>query len=114
MSKFSNQPEKYVVLQGTKFAETDKAVRFYVKAVGGEAIPQSLWKSLWLPLSQIKSMLTAAPGSDDLDEVMVKEWIWKAKIQDDYEGKDPTVLESFETVLDDEDEDTGDYDDPPF
>ena len=128
MSRFALSPGKrkpedtYIALQGRKMGETEKAVRFLVLETPDGSIPKEKQKGIWLPLSQIKSLTTAAPGSDDPDVVTCKEWIWKAKIGDTWAGINPAVAPSSLNIddLDDIDEDPGDYSDyddpnlPPF
>lgn len=127
MSRFALSPGKrkpedtYIALQGRKMGETEKAVRFLVLETPDGSIPKEKQKGIWLPLSQIKSITTAAPGSDDPDVVTCKEWIWKAKIGDTWAGINPAVApaslnKADADFLDNQDNFEDDFDDngPPF
>ena len=127
MSRFAQAPvqrapDTYICLQGKIMGETEKAVRFLVMQTPVGDIPKEAQKGIWLPLSQIKSMTKAAPDSGDPDVVNCKEWIWKAKINDTWGGRDPSITGVPLNIddLNDIDEDLGDYSDyddpnlPPF
>ena len=74
--------EQPVELTGYIQAETPKAILLELSGIDPP-------KSLWFPLSQVKSITRAAPDSDDIDTLKVSQWIWGRKVEDEFNGKDP-------------------------
>ena len=67
-------------LQGYVQRETEKAVLFEVWQVAGMEIDLELKaRTMWFPLSQVKSITHAAPANGDsaleYDNIQIKEWI---------------------------------------
>ena len=75
--KMSRQEEPIYTLKGYHLGETAKAVHFEVHEIHGRKL--EIPKKEWFPFSQMKSSLKAAPDSGEFDEIVVKEWILKAK-----------------------------------
>lgn len=73
-------------LSGYNLGETGKAVRFQCFKINGAPAFEEDSKTEWFPMSQVKSM-TKVPASrrvegdsnGEMDELVVKEWILKAK-----------------------------------
>ena len=72
-----NSPTEYIKLTGIKLRETEKAVHFEVRKVGDSDLQPHVIH--WFPLSQIKSMTTAADRLDGDEEITVADWICKSK-----------------------------------
>lgn len=116
MSRF--QADTFVNLQGAITAETAKAILFLVESVRGIGVEPEYQKSIWIPISQVKQIVRHAPGKDEKDSLVVKEWIWNAKVEDTWQGKSPETMGAQESISE---EDLDDYDNivdleegPPF
>lgn len=120
MSRFSNQPEVTITLSGYIHADSGKALKFELHEVAGSKLAKEKQKKFWLPISQLKSMTRQPPGSDELDIVVAKDWIWKQKVQEEYGGKDPREVSAASHFGADDDldidqlDELGLNDDPPF
>jgi hypothetical protein len=68
-----NFNNKVVTIKGKYITESPKAVRFQVIDGDEHHDPQ------WFPFSQIKKIFKASPGSTQLDELIISEWIAKEK-----------------------------------
>ena len=114
MSRFSRPPPP-VTLHGHIMTETCKAALFFVQAVGKAEIEAEHCKYIWLPLSQINKIIRHAPNTDERDSLEVKEWIWRSKIEDHWNGNSPEKLGSSEVDLE-QDLDEAEYPEegPPF
>ncbi len=72
-------------ISGKHLGESAKAVRFEIHQINGrdttftDNFGDPIRKTEWFPFSQVKSISTQAPSSDELDEIQVKEWILKQK-----------------------------------
>lgn len=64
-------------IEGTCLGDTAKASKFRVEIVAGEVLSEP--KTEWFPISQIQRIIRAAPGSDELDQMICNEWILKQK-----------------------------------
>jgi hypothetical protein len=62
-----------VELHGRRSGETELALKFIVHKVGGKVLPEL--SETWFPFSQVQSITRAAPGSDELDVLVVNSWI---------------------------------------
>ena len=114
----SRPGDKLIQLSGKILGETTKAVRFSVEGVAGFGLSQNLFRTVWLPLSQIKTIVRQPPASPEDDTLEVSEWIWRQKIEDSWGGNDPVKAGTSEVDLEQADdlEDLEDYDDevPPW
>jgi hypothetical protein len=91
MSRFG-QPEVYIPLHGYIVGETLKAILFQVVRGEKGEVEEHNQKKVWFPISQTQKTIRPAQDSDELATIFVKEWIWKAKIQDEWGGRDPLVV----------------------
>lgn len=117
----SRPGDKLIQLSGKILGETTKAVRFSVEGVAGFGLSQNSFRTVWLPLSQIKAIVRQPPASSEDDTLEVSEWIWRQKIEDSWGGNDPVKAGTSEVDLEQADdlddlEDLEDYDDevPPW
>ena len=70
----SRPGETLYTLGGANLGETAKALRFRIDTINGA--PADVEPATqWFPLSHIRTMTTAAPDSEDADEIKVMEWI---------------------------------------
>lgn len=75
MTRASNDP--IITLSGFIEVETGKAILFEVRKVGEEFVADP--KKEWFPLSQTKRIVKQPKNSEELDVLVVSEWICKAK-----------------------------------
>lgn len=118
MSRYG-QPEVWIPLHGYIIGETLKAVLFQVVRGEKGEVEEHNQKKVWFPISQTQKIIRPAPDSEELATIFVREWIWKAKIQDEWGGKDPLICKgpSFHTPADNSLEDEDPFFDeelPPF
>ena len=76
MSRSSSARDIKVTLTGTKVAETGKAVRFIIHAIGVTPIEPPL--SEWFPLSQVSKITTDSKNARS-DVLVVSVWIMQQK-----------------------------------
>lgn len=93
----SRPGDKFINLSGKILGETAKAIRFSVEGVAGKRLGQSQYRTVWLPLSQVNSIVHQPPHSTEDDTLKVSEWIWKQKIEDSWSGQDPRNFGSSPT-----------------
>mgnify|MGYP006921319886 CR=1 FL=1 len=87
MTRSSNDPK--ITIYGTKVAETARAVRFTIRAIGTAALDSP--KSEWFPLSQVSKIVTN-PDEAGRDYLVVSEWIMKQKeLLDSVKSPDPRM-----------------------
>lgn len=115
------QTEQHIQLSGTIVNETLKAILFLVEGVDGRAVPEHLQKSIWLPISQVPKTMRQSHLHTNMPDILhVKEWIWKQKINDSWDGEDPSQ-QAEDDVSREQAIDPDEYDDliddeegPPF
>lgn len=66
-----------ITLSGFVEAETGKAILFEVRKVGEEFLADP--KKEWFPFSQTKRIVKQPKDSEELDVLVVSEWICKQK-----------------------------------
>ena len=97
-------PAKTIQLSGFILAETGKAMKFEVQMVEDRDIALCNQKQIWLPLSQVTKILRQPPNAQEQDVIHVSAWIWGQKIQDSWDGEDPSRMADSEETLGDPDE----------
>lgn len=75
MTRASNDP--IITLSGFVEAESAKAILFEVRKVGEEFTADP--KKEWFPFSQTKRIVKQPKDSEELDVLVVSEWICKQK-----------------------------------
>lgn len=75
MSRQSN--DVVITLRGFKHGSTEKAILFETHIVGEDPVADP--KKEWFPLSQTKRVVTQAKGSQEMDTIVVSEWIARTK-----------------------------------
>lgn len=75
MTRASN--DTIVTLEGYIHGETEKAILFEVHTLRGESVADP--KKEWFPISQTKRIIRAPKNSQEMDTLVVSEWICKAK-----------------------------------
>jgi hypothetical protein len=70
-----------VTLKGFASSETDKAVLFEVIQIGegDAATPVDPVKKEWFPFSQVKRIVRLPKGSQEMDTLVVSQWIAERK-----------------------------------
>lgn len=93
MSRFSRPQavEAPIQISGYIITETLKAILVDVRMIGEREIPEHLQKQIWLPLSQVPKTLRQSHISEEKDILHVSAWIWGQKLQDTWNGKDPSL-----------------------
>lgn len=66
-----------VTLKGYKHGSTEKAILFETHIVGEDPVADP--KREWFPLSQMKRSVMQAKGSQEMDTIVVSEWIARTK-----------------------------------
>ena len=101
MTRSSNDPK--ITIHGTKVAETARAVRFTIRAIGTTALTAP--KSEWFPLSQVSKIVTN-PDEAGADYMVVSTWIMEQKeLLDSVKSPDPRMPPP---EMDDDDDSFGD------
>lgn len=85
----SRAGDKFIAVSGKILGETTKAIRFSVEKVVDTTLHHTQYKSIWLPLSQVNTIVRQPPHSPEMDTLKISEWIWKQKVDDSWNGKDP-------------------------
>lgn len=75
MTRTSN--DTIITLEGFAHAETGKAVQFEIYKIGDEHMGAP--KKEWFPFSQVKRIVRQPKNSQEMDTLVVSEWIMKAK-----------------------------------
>lgn len=75
MSRQSN--DTVVTLHGYRHGYTDKAILFETHLIGEDPVADP--KKEWFPLSQMKRSVLQPKGSQEMDMIVVSEWICKQK-----------------------------------
>lgn len=97
MSRTSPQEPPLVVLSGIIQGETAKAIRFEIHAIGEQELPEDKIKQAWFPLSQVPKTLRQSHISPDMNDcIWVKDWIWRAKLDELWDGIHPLSVRSRE------------------
>lgn len=90
MSRTPQQEPPLVALSGIIQGETAKAIRFEIHAIGEQELPEDKIKQAWFPLSQVPKTLRQSHISEDMvDCLWVKDWIWRAKLDELWDGIHP-------------------------
>lgn len=66
-----------ITLQGFAHGESAKAILFEIYKVGEEHLPEP--KKEWFPFSQTKRIIRQPKNSQEMDTLVVSEWISKQK-----------------------------------
>lgn len=73
-----NRPtDPIITIEGFHKGETAKAVCFEIWKINDENCPEQ--KTEWFPLSQIKRTIRQPKNSQEMDTLVVSQWIMKAK-----------------------------------
>ena len=71
--------ERTHAVRGYIRGETEKAILIALNKINEDEVTEDDARTTWFPLSQVISITRAAPGSSELDVLVVKEWILKQK-----------------------------------